>query len=145
MVEYIRQYAQLVIASAVEQSGVGRTMHSPPRSAVVADAMTGLKEIVKELNRLGPRDFDPASQSEFLRVRGNLVLLSGASSYTKPKIQEAITPLLEVLNNYRGAGSSRVTRQLPYLTDPELRAIVERDYVELNVRLFPAGAWKSTV
>lgn len=145
MVEYIRQYAQLVIASADEQSGVSRTMHSPPRSAVVADAMTGLKEIVKELNRLDPRDFEPASQSEFLRVRGNLVLLSGASNYTKPKIQEAITPLLAVLNTYRGAVSSRVIRQFPYLTDAELRAIVERDYIELNVRLFPAGAWKSTV
>jgi hypothetical protein len=145
MVEYIRQYAQLVIASADEQSGVFRTMHSPPRSAVIADAMAGLREIVKELDRLDPRDFDAASQSEFLRVRGNLIHLSRANSYAKPQIQEAITPLLEVLNNYRGAGSSRVTRQFPYLTDPELRAIVERDYVELNVRLFPAGAWKSTV
>src|SRR5262249_38712301 len=33
----------------------------------------------------------------------------------------------------------------PYLTDPELRAIIERDYIELNVRLFPSGSWKSTV
>jgi hypothetical protein len=145
MVEYIRQYAQLVIANADEQSGVGRTQHSPPPSTVVADAITGLREIVKEINRLDPRDFDPASQCEFLRVRANLVLLSNATSYTKPKIQGAIKPLLEVLNNYRGAGSSRVTRQFPYLTDPDLRAIVERDYIELNVRLFPAGAWKSTV
>lgn len=146
MVEYIKQYALLVRDSADERSGVGRVHRDPPESMMnVTDAMTGVKEIIKEINRLDPRDFDPLSQSEFLRVRGNLVHFSGSSSYTKPMIIRAITPLLAVLDNYRGAGSSRVTRQFPYLTDSKLQAIVERDYVELNVRVFPAGAWKSTV
>jgi hypothetical protein len=46
---------------------------------------------------------------------------------------------------HQAGAAVNVTRQFPYLTDAELRAIVERDYVELNVRLFPARAWKSTV
>lgn len=62
--------------------------------------MTGLTEIVKELNRLDARDFDPVSQAEFLGVRGNLVQVG---SYTKPTIQDTINPLLAVLNAYRGS------------------------------------------
>jgi hypothetical protein len=145
MVEYIKQYAKLICQSADERSGLHRTMHSPPLSEVVIDAMTGLKELVKEINRLDPRDFEPASQTEFLRVRGNMGHIAAQSSYTKPKILEAINPLLLVLDKFRGAGSSGVTRSFPYLTKSDLSSIVERDYIELNVRLFPSGAWKSTV
>ncbi len=145
MVEYIKQYAQLVLDSADEGSGLSRTMHSPPRSTVIIDAMSGVREIARELNRLDPRDFEPASQAEFLRIRGNLAHVSGLSSYTKPSLQDAVRPLLAVLNAYRGQGSGGVTRQFSYIADKTLRDIVERDYAELAVKLFPSGAWKSTV
>ena len=145
MVEYIKQYARLICGNADERSGLRSVTPSLPQGEVVIDAMTGLKELVKELDRLDPRDFEPASQPEFLRVRGTMVHFAGLSSYTKSKILETISPLLLVLDKFRGVGSSRVTRKFPYLTKPDLSSIVERDYVELNVRLFPSGAWKSTV
>lgn len=72
MVEFVRHYARLVYDYADEQSGVGRTMHSPLRDHVLVHAMTRLKEIVKAVSRLDARDFEPAAHVEFLRVRGNL-------------------------------------------------------------------------
>ena len=145
MIEYIKQYARLVLDATGEESGVSRTNRSPQRSTVVSDAMSGIREIVRELNRLDPRDFEPAGQAEIVRVRGNLAHVSGLSSYTKPLIQDALTPLLSALDAYRGQGSGGVTREFAYIADATLREIVQRDYAELSVKLFPSGAWKSSV
>ena len=53
--------------------------------------------------------------------------------------------LIKVLDGYRGEGASRSKRNFAYLSKLELQRIIERDYLELNLKLFPAGAWKSTV
>jgi hypothetical protein len=145
MIQYIKQYAKLVIDSADERSGISQTMRSPPRSEVVIDAMTGIRELAKELDRLDPRDFEPSAQLEFVRVRGNIIHICRLSNYTKPKIQEVISPLLPVIDQFRGPGSAGVTRQFGYITDAPLRGIIERDYAELAIKLFPSGAWKSAV
>ncbi len=44
-----------------------------------------------------------------------------------------------------GEGSRAETREFPFIKDAKLREIIERDYKELSLRLYPGGAWKSTV
>jgi hypothetical protein len=53
--------------------------------------------------------------------------------------------VLEVLDLFAGVGSFRTPRQFPFIRNADLKAIVERDYRELSLILFPSGAWKSTV
>ena len=50
-----------------------------------------------------------------------------------------------VLNHYAGDGSRAITRSFAFIKDEGLRRIIERDYKELSLILFPGGAWKGTV
>jgi hypothetical protein len=53
--------------------------------------------------------------------------------------------LVTVLDSYGGPDSGAVSRSFAWVKNKALRQIVERDYRELTLILFPAGAWKSTV
>jgi hypothetical protein len=53
--------------------------------------------------------------------------------------------LVDLLECYLGEGAHQKTRSFTQIFDPDLRAIIVRDYRELSVSLFPAGAWKSAV
>lgn len=53
--------------------------------------------------------------------------------------------LKRVLDSYGGKDCRLVQRQFPFVTNVGLRKIVERDYRELSMILFPGSAWKSTV
>ncbi|HEV3436185.1 MAG TPA: hypothetical protein VG122_02435 [Gemmata sp.] len=53
--------------------------------------------------------------------------------------------LIIILGTYGGQGSSLNTKQFPFITDTELKSIVERDYRSLIIELIPSGAWKSAV
>jgi hypothetical protein len=143
MVEYIMQYIQLAMKMDLTQSGpviipniVNRQVWSPD---------TVVREVAKELGRLDPRDFEPGFQCEFVRVRGNVVYLDTWHINDIFAAQEALKAVIPVLDGYRGPGSGSITRHFPYLHDPDLRLIIERDYIELSLKLFPSGAWKSTV
>ena len=49
------------------------------------------------------------------------------------------------LDSYLGADALAKTREFAYVRDVDLRGIVERDYHELVIKLFPTGSWKSVV
>jgi hypothetical protein len=51
----------------------------------------------------------------------------------------------EVLNSHLGIGSRAQTRSFAFVTDTQLRTIIERDYGDLTRTLMPDGAWKSAV
>lgn len=143
MVEYIKRYVTLVLKAS--QNIGAAAVHPDPETRLVKDPMTGVKEIARELDSLNPRDFEPAAQTEFVRVRGNVAWLAKQPHYQLPIFEETLNPILTVLDAYRGPGSGGVTRQFPFLSDPGLRPIVERDYAELVVKNYPSGAWKSCV
>lgn len=108
-----------------------------------SDYLMGLHQ---ELMRLDPRDFEPHVQHEVMWVRVRIKEL--AQNLSRPTAKDLATDLdqlLHVLDGYRGEGSHGITRSFSFLEDGELREIVERDYFELKVKLFPSGAWKSTV
>ncbi len=53
--------------------------------------------------------------------------------------------LRDVLSSYGGKDCRLVLRSFPFVHNTALRSIIERDYRELSMVLFPGGAWKSTV
>ncbi len=124
MVEYIRK-----IAASVNKATTNRT----PMVKVLAE----------ELDRLDPRDFLPEAQYDFVILRMNI------RGYNEDHLHQSGLPsmdhLLDVLDHFAGAGSSARIREFDFVASDDLRRIIERDYRELSLILFPAGAWKSTV
>jgi hypothetical protein len=51
----------------------------------------------------------------------------------------------QLLDLYQGEGSRAQTRDFAFVSDSDVRRIIERDYRELTIRTFPDGSWKSTV
>lgn len=124
MVEYIRK-----IVTAIKTAGSNR-------GALV-------KVLAEELDRLDPRDFLPEVQYHFVILRMHV------RSYQQDHLHRSGLPpmdeLLRVLDHFAGSGSSAKIRSFDFIASPDLKRIIERDYRELSLILFPAGAWKSTV
>jgi hypothetical protein len=99
----------------------------------------------RELERLDPRDFEPEAQAMFIwhLARMHYVIQTLSTDHT-PTISY-LQGWLPILNKFRGQGSRGVQRSFAFLAGIDLRAIVERDYTELTLVLFPGAAWKSTV
>lgn len=53
--------------------------------------------------------------------------------------------LASLLESYGGLGSQAEQKNFPFIKDLDLKRIIERDYRELSLVLFPSGAWKSCV
>jgi hypothetical protein len=131
MVEYIRQIAQDL-------------MSDPPRGIPVLIAQA----LSQELERLDPRDFLPAGQANLVRMR-----ISLKHALSTPigdveflvKARKIAQSVCQILDLYGGDNSRAVSRSFPFITSPELRTVIERDYRELELVLLPGGAWKSTV
>jgi hypothetical protein len=143
VVRHIKDFIELAL-KADRRPDVAAAKPDPSKPKVLS-SIHALREVVKELEKLDPRDFEPAARVEFLRVRGNATHLATQTSFFGTQADEAIRELLPVLDMYRGEGSGGNTRVFPYIADPALREIIERDYYEVRAKLFPTGAWKSTV
>jgi hypothetical protein len=140
VLEYLKQYITEILDGGDKRGEI--------RGAPVVVA----GELLKEPDRFDPRDFEPAVRADLLRVRTRLAhqmkateALSPRSGGDRGSLHNTLQRLLPVLDHYRGEGSWGGTRSFPRISDPELRDIIERDYRELAIVLFPAGAWKSCV
>lgn len=133
MIEYIKQLAR-------ELQGYD----SLPDSHVFYPL---LEAVVEEIDRLDPRDFLPEAQFHFTFTRASLRACLARRSVRADfdEIRGICKAILRSLDMYGGAGSGAITRSFSFITDLRLKAIIERDYRELTLFLFPAGAWKSTV
>jgi len=110
-------------------------------------ARNSMTVFVEELNRLDPYDFVPAARDRFVTLRQECrryldpkVLVHG-----KEKIAKLGKKMSEILDLYGGDGSRAVMRSFGFVKDSKLRTIIERDYRELALFVFPSQAWKSTV
>jgi len=132
MVAYIKQIAQDLV-------------HDPPRGRprIILEALS------EELGRLDPRDFLPAAQANFVRVKMSIkdLLAShpGEGVEFLVRARKLATSTLHVLDLYGGDGSAAELRSFAFVKSADVKALVERDYRELSLILFPSGAWKSTV
>ncbi|RYG31908.1 MAG: hypothetical protein EON93_12155 [Burkholderiales bacterium] len=110
---------------------------------------TQLDGIVGELSGLEARDFAPAARALFVKSRA--LLANGVADGTQlDYYHRAWTRIGSVLQDLQGTldqfGNTQTSnRSFPWLVDPGLKAIVERDFAEVVLKLFPSGAWKSTV
>jgi hypothetical protein len=136
MIEEIKQFIEILEGTRGQERKVD-ALHS------------GAVELSAVLHQLDPRDFEPAARAEFLRVRANLGRAATEPTYpggvTDNVFLRYFAEAKKVLDSYRGEGSGGVFRQFAFLSNNPLRAIVERDYAELRMKLFPSGARKSVV
>ena len=117
------------------------TDHNTSNPLEYKNQLTG---IVEELERLDPRDFPPDVRHDLVQIRSRM---KGVCRYEGPATigKGNLTRLLEILDAYTGEGSRAVIKSFPFVSDPKLQRIIESDYKELAVKLFPSGAWKSSV
>ena len=135
MVDYIKQIADDIIVN-------------PPRG----DARLILESLSQELDRLDPRDFLPAGQADFVRAK---ISIKDFLTTNPPRYGVGITFVVgarnlaksarQVLDLYGGENSRTVVRLFKFIQNSDLKNLIERDYRELSLILFPSGAWKSTV
>jgi hypothetical protein len=113
-----------------------------------------LPALTEELDRLDPRDFLPETRHAFILEKAALKFwannpgifsTSMSDESFKSRFIELLNRLIEVLKKYGGAGSRAVVRAIEFVKDRDLRQIIERDYRELRLLVYPSGAWKSTV
>ncbi len=104
------------------------------------------KTVTEELAKLDPLDFEISVRHEFASLR-NLI----RDQYSKGRINnshqaaEDAAQMSTILDSYVGAGSGGNKRQFLFITNPDMKAIIERDYHELTQRAYPGGSWKSSV
>ncbi len=106
-----------------------------------------LKEFLTEVESLSRLDFAPDARADFLRARGALrsaTRTDGVMATIVNRQREAVSQMTALLERY-GPSAMPASRSFRWLSDADLRRIVERDYVELHSALLPSGAWKSTV
>jgi hypothetical protein len=103
------------------------------------------KVLCEEIDKLDSRDFEPQFQPEFLTLKAELIDKPVNPQPGTTQSKTLLEKLLAVLDGYKGEGSRAVARSFDYIADADLRRIIERDYLELTLKLFPSHAWKSTV
>lgn len=102
--------------------------------------------VTEELAKLDSQDFDISVRHDFVSLR-NLI----RDQYSKGKILDShkaaddAAKMSTILDSYHGVGSGGKLRQFPYITNPQMKEIIERDYRELTQRAYPGGSWKSSV
>ena len=198
MIQYIKDLAATIQLARQNQLGQGvQKIHGLD----VPDIHSLFKGFAEELERLDPRDFDPAARHDFVVLRvairnwakgqiGNAVKALGSifivarvaigsagqrvgvrPAALAPDLDEVLRVLQVVderlradrvlpglqaladvaakmstlLDAHQGVGSGAAVRSFHFVTNPDVKRIVERDYRELTLRAFPDGSWKSTV
>lgn len=124
---------------------------SNPRVARIQGANTAQLAIenynvlADELDKLEADDFSPSVRANFLKARQRITRLARAPSKTVTKIRESYHGIDVILDGYLVRGSGGTTRSFAFVQDPDVRRLVERDFRELEEKLFPDKAWKSTI
>jgi hypothetical protein len=134
MVAYIKELVTALLAAL------------DPKTKGDANPFALAKALAEELDRLDPRDFAPAARFPFVAARAEARVWAHATSMSHTiklvTLAQTVAQLLDAYGPPCRRGSTRVFR---WLSDTDLRAIVQRDYAELEAILMPDGAWKSAV
>jgi len=107
-----------------------------------------LEALIEYALKLDPRDFSPDVRFRFVQIRKgleHLLPVRGKSVGVDAALLEEIGKFKDIFNAYGGEGSHVEPRTFDFIGDPEMKKIISRDYRELSLVLFPAGAWKSSV
>ena len=135
MVQYIVKLAKTIESKC----------NTPPDMGELFKLLPALAE---ELDRLDPRDFLPDAQYDFVVVRIDARKWGEKKGFIgtdPPEIAALAKRVIDALEKYGGNGSRVTMRSFAFVKDTDLRQIIERDYRELRLNVYPSGAWKSTV
>ena len=138
MVAYIIQLAKEIVTAATAPCDVERMF-------------TLIRVLPEELNRLDPGDFLPSARYDFVLARASAREWGAATNFNFSEavhlqpIKQMAERVVSTLEHYGGDGSRVVSRSFAFIKDSDLRRIIERDYRELRLKVFPSRAWKSTV
>lgn len=118
--------------------------HSMEMAGLDYELQTALiEEFSKELNRLDPRDFAPAVQSQFVVLRARIKARASSVITMYSSDVAPFKRLRKVLQFYGGPNSQVKSRSFKFVSDHELRKIVQRDYREPSLLVFSAGDGKA--
>lgn len=136
MVAYIIQLAKEIVTAATAPCDVERMF-------------TLIRVLPEELSRLDPGDFLPSARYDFVLARASARQWGTATTFNPAVHAQPIKQMAErvvsTLEHYGGDGSRVISRSFAFIKDSGLRQIIERDYRELRLKVFPSRAWKSTV
>jgi hypothetical protein len=162
MVHYVVQIAQGILDLLAEAERLsGPNSNDAVITPMLRPVVPRCRALAVEMQRLDPRDFIPEGRHEFVITQMDLVLWTKQWNemdtgtfvnqfYEDPlrsraSVRDLLNRVVAVLGKYGGDGWRVQTREFLFVKDDELRKIVQRDYKELALVLFPGGAWKSTV
>jgi len=120
--------------------------HNPKDTGLNISNVT--KILSEELDRLDPRDFAADTRYDFIVARERVRSLSrakvvGGDGRNRAKLLSQ--DIARILSSYLGFDNTKSGRNFDFITDKDLKGIIERDYRELSSILLPDGAWKSAV
>lgn len=105
--------------------------------------------IYDEIKELKTIDFSPDYRYDFVLIRLKVLELTRKGSFNHhsdlPKFEEIARELRNILESYSYGSSNIKVKEFPFIDDPLLKHIIQRDYKELDSILIPDGAWKSAV
>ncbi len=133
MVEHLKEYCDKLLSRT---TGGKRDQFNAP------------EEILSQLQKLQPEDFEQSKRPEFMLIRGRFHHLANPNKHETidgGMVDGHLRELRAVLEFYRGEGSHLDRKPFDFLSHPDLIAIIKRDYRELSLRLFPSHSWKSSV
>ncbi len=120
-----------------------RQVHSPELNSLFL-------ALADEIQPLIASDFPPDQRAEFAKLRKSLTWEippadRGQLVKVTDQLIQHVQRMKQILMTFGSSGSQLATVDFSFIGDTQLRQIVERDYQELRLKLFPGGAWKSTV
>lgn len=142
MIEYLKEIAATIQLSRqnIVSNGV-QQIHGHD----VPDLGSLLTAFAEELDRLDPREFAPVARHDFVILRIAMRNWAKGNIGNGEKPAEDADSISQLLDHFTGVGSGVALRDFAFVTNPDVKAIVVRDYGELVLRAFPDRAWKSTV
>ena len=109
------------------------------------DALNLLEALFDSLGEIRPSDFAPVAQSKYAdTVQRMKRYVKNMTMEDDRMDQQLLTNLITLFDDYYGYATDG-GRSFAFMTNVDLRKIVERDYRELQSRLISTQAWKSAV
>ncbi|MDA2733684.1 hypothetical protein PDQ75_00805 [Bacillus cereus group sp. Bc015] len=122
-----------------------KALHSQPTISGL-DRFHLLQVLNKELSPLDSQDFPPSLRGTFVTARQKVAMRVEATvqTWSSKENIELADQIITCLSNFGFVGAVS-SRNFPFINDPKLKAIIERDYQDLETKLIPDRAWKSAV
>jgi hypothetical protein len=136
---YFNQILDDIIYASTKSENIGKSN---------LDLFDLFKVACEEIEKLKVEEFSPDKRFEFVIIRQKYRKFGRLSGYSHDQCTffvELTKQLEDIFGFYGFRDSDLNPRTFPFILDPDLKKIIERDYRELNNILMPDAAWKSAI